>query len=223
MYRLDLGVVLQGVGAKLTAHTGGLEATEWSLVRDQVVAVDPDSTGLQSVGNTDGGVDILGVDGSSKTVGGVVTDLDGLSLVLEFLDSDDGTEDLLLGDLHVPSDISENGGLDEVSSVAVALTTDGNGGTLGLSVVDVLHDTIELELRDLGTLEGVALEGVTNLVLGGTLLEASDELVVDTLLDQQAGTGAAALAVVEEDTEVSPGDGVVDVSVVEDNVGGLAT
>lgn len=67
MHRLDLGVVLQGVGAQLTAKTGGLETTEGSLVRDQVVAVDPDGTGLQGVGDTDGGVDVLGVDGSGKT------------------------------------------------------------------------------------------------------------------------------------------------------------
>ena len=41
---LDLGVVLKGVGAKLTAQTGLLEATEGSLVGDHVVAVDPDGT-----------------------------------------------------------------------------------------------------------------------------------------------------------------------------------
>ncbi len=44
MHRLDLGVVLESVGAKLTAETGLLEATEGSLVGDHVVAVDPDST-----------------------------------------------------------------------------------------------------------------------------------------------------------------------------------
>lgn len=105
----------------------------------------------------------------------------------------------------------------------MALTAESDGGTLLLSVVDVLHNAVELELGNLGTLEGVTLEGVAELVLLGTLLEASDELVVDALLDQQARTGAAALAVVEEDTEVSPGDSVVDIGVLEDNVGGLAT
>lgn len=104
----------------------------------------------------------------------------------------------------------------------MALTTQSNGGTLFLAVVDVLHDAVELQLGDLGTLEGVIGEGVAQLVLGGTLLEALNELVVDALLDQQAGTGTAALAVVEEDTKVGPRDGVVNVGIVEDNVGGLA-
>lgn len=45
------------------------------------------------------------------------------------------------------------------------------------------HDSVELELRDLRTLESVGSEGVTNNVLLSTLLEALDELVVDTLLD----------------------------------------
>lgn len=158
-----------------------------------------------------------------RTVGSVVTDLDGVLDVLELLNGDDGAEDLLLDNLHVLGHISEDSGLDEVALIAVALATNGNGGTSLLAVVDVLHDAIELELGDLGTLEGVLLEGVAHLVLGATLLQASDELVVDTLLNQKTGTGAAALTVVVEDTEVGPGDGVVNVSVVEDDVGGLAT
>lgn len=72
-------------------------------------------------------------------------------------------------------------------------------------------------------LEGVLGEWVTDNVLGGTLLETLEELVVDTLLNIDAGTGAAALAVVVEDAEVDPGDGVVNVGIVEDNVGRLAS
>lgn len=41
---LDLGVVLQGVRAELTANTRLLVATKRSLVGDQVVIVDPDGT-----------------------------------------------------------------------------------------------------------------------------------------------------------------------------------
>lgn len=157
------------------------------------------------------------------TVLTAVTDLDCLLSVLELLDGDDGTEDLLLGDLHVGSDIGEQSGLDVVALVAVALTTERNGSTAILAVLDVLHNAVELELGDLRTLEGVGGEGVTELVLGGTLPEASDELVVDALLDQQPRAGTAALAVVEEDTKVGPRDGVVNVSILEDDVGGLAT
>ena len=163
------------------------------------------------------------MDTSSETVGGAVTDLDGLVNVLELLDGDDRTEDLLLGDLHVLSNIGEQGRLDVVALTAVTLTTESNGRTSLLAVLDVVHDALKLELGDLRALEGIGGEGVTEFVLGGTLLEASDELVVDVLLDQQARAGAAALAVVEEDTKVGPRDGVVNVGVIEDDVGRLAT
>lgn len=157
------------------------------------------------------------------TVFSVVSDLDGLVKVLELLDSDDGAEDLLLGNLHVGSNIGEESGLDVVTLVAVTIATQSDSSTLLLAVLDVVHDAVELELGDLRTLEGILSEGVTKLVLRGTLLEAGDELVVDAFLDQHARAGATALTVVEEDTEVGPRDGVFDVSIVENNVGRLAT
>lgn len=64
---LDLGVVLQGVRSQLAADTGLLETTKRSLVGNHVVVVDPDGTGLESVGHTDGSVDVLGVDTGSET------------------------------------------------------------------------------------------------------------------------------------------------------------
>jgi hypothetical protein len=67
VHGLDLGVVVQSVRPKLTAETGLLEATEGSLVGDHVVAVNPDGTGLESVGHADGGVDVLGVDSGGET------------------------------------------------------------------------------------------------------------------------------------------------------------
>lgn len=157
------------------------------------------------------------------TVFSVVSDLDGLVKVLELLDSDDGAEDLLLGNLHIGSNIGKESGLDVVTLVAVTIATQSDSGTLLLAVLDVVHDAVELELGDLRTLEGILSERVTELVLRGTLLEASDELVVDAFLDQHARAGATALTVIEEDTEVGPRDGVVDVSIVENNVGRLAT
>ena len=45
---------------------------------------------------------------------------------------------------------------------------------------------------------------------------------MDLLLDEQAAAGAAALALVEEQAEVGPLDGGVEVGVGEDDVGALA-
>lgn len=89
--------------------------------------------------------------------------------------------------------------------------------------IDLPHDAVKLKLGDLWTLEGVGREWVTNDVLLCSLLEALNELVVDAFLDVDARSGTAALAVVEENTKVDPGDGIVNVCIVEDNVRALAT
>ena len=188
-----------------------------------LTGVDPDGTSTEVVADTDGSVEIRGVDGSSKTVVGVVAELDNLLLGGELGDGADGAEDLLLHDLHVGGDVGEDGGLDEVALVAVALTTDLDGSTLLLTSLDVTHDAVILKLTDLGALEGLVVEGVADLVLRGALLEGLNELVIDTLLDVDTRTGAAGLAVVVVDTKVDPVNGLLKIGVVEDNVGGLAT
>lgn len=163
------------------------------------------------------------MNGSGETVVGTVGDLDGLILRREFLDGAHRSEDLLLDDAHVFLDTTEDSGLDVVSLRTMALTANFNLGTRGLAVLDVTHNAIELGLGDLGSLEGVGVEWVTDLVLLGTGLEPLEEVVVDILLDENTATGAAALAVVEVNTKVDPGDGVFDISIVEDDVGALAT
>lgn len=162
------------------------------------------------------------MEGGSETVRGVVSDANGILFARELLDSADWSEDLLLDDLHVIGTFTEDGWLDVVALVSVALTTNLDLGTGLLALLDVAHDTVELELRDLGALEGVWLEWVADLVLVGTLLEAGHELVVDALLDEDTGAGTAALAVVVVDAEVDPADGIVNVGVVEDDVGALS-
>lgn len=77
-------------------------------------------------------------------------------------------------------------------------------GTRLLSVINVSHDSVELKLRDLRTLEGIALEWVTDLESLDLCSELLHELVVDAFLDVDSGSSAAALSVVEEETEACP-------------------
>ena len=197
---------------------------QWVKWKEQLMTyVDPDGASLEAVGDLDGGVQVAGVDGSSQAVGGRVADLDCVLLCLELGDAADGAKDLLLHNLHVFLDVGEDCGLNEVALVALALAASLDGGTLVLAGLDVAHDAIELELRNLGPLEGVLGKGVADLVLESTLLEALDKLVVNALLNVDTATGTAALAVVEENTKVDPGNGIVNVGVVKDDVGALAT
>ena len=134
---LRLSVVSQSVLAQLAADTGLLVAAEGQLVVKGVVGVDPDGAGAERARDLDGGVEVLGVHGGGEAVGGVVAELDGLLLGLELSDRADRAEDLLLHDLHVLGDVGEDGGLDEVALVALALATGLDGGTGVLAGLDV--------------------------------------------------------------------------------------
>jgi hypothetical protein len=70
---------------------------------------------------------------------------------------------------------------------------------------------------------GVLVQRVTQAQRAQPTLEAFDHLVVDRFLDQQAGSSAADVALVEVDAVDDALDGLVDRGVVEDDVGGLAT
>jgi hypothetical protein len=115
---------------------------------------------------------------------------------LELLDDDDRSENLLLSDLHVGGNVGEDGRLDEVTLGSVTSSALENGRALVLARLDVRRDAVVLELGSSGTEEGVGAEGVEGLDLRGKLL---DELVVDALLNEDAGSGAAALATVERE------------------------
>lgn len=234
-------VIIKSRLAQFAANTRLLEASERHLVVEGVVGVNPDGTGLERVRDLDGGVQVRGVHSSGQTVGGGVANTDRLLLGLELGDGADRAEDLFLHDLHVIGDVGEDGGLDEEALVALAVAAGLDCGTCILALLDVavvrsvvahhkfasrqhsLHDAVELDLGHLWALEGVLGEWVANNVLRRPLLELLDELVVDALLHVDAGTGTAALAMVEEDTEVDPRDGVVNVGVLKDDVWRLAT
>ena len=102
-----------------------------------VVLVHPDSSGLQGVADSDGGVEAACVDCSGESVGRGIAKMDGVVFRLEFGNGADGTKDLLLHYLHVFGHARENGRLDEVALFAVALATDFDFGALFLAGVNV--------------------------------------------------------------------------------------
>lgn len=134
---LGLEVVVQGRLTQLTSDTGLLVTTEWQLPVKSVVGVDPHCSSTERVGNLDGGGKVGGVDSSGKAVCGGVGNLDDIGLVLEFGDCADGAEDLFLLNLHVLGDVGEDGGLDEVTLLALAVTTGLDGGTSLLALINV--------------------------------------------------------------------------------------
>ena len=88
---------------------------------------------------------------------------------------------------------------------------------------DSPHDAVKLQLRDLRALERRRLERITDPVLGCALLESLYKLVVDAALHKDARAGAAALAMVEKDAKIDPRNRIIDISIIKNDIGALAT
>lgn len=141
-----------------------------------VIGIDPDGSSLQAIRDIDGSGEIFGVEGSSKTVNSVVSDSNSIIGSLKFGDGSNRPENLFLHNLHVLLDARKEGGLDEVAFGSMTFSTGFNGSTLLLSVFNIRHDSVELQLGHLGPLESIWMEGVSNYVLLDPLLERCDEL-----------------------------------------------
>ena len=111
-----------------------------------VVLVHPDGASLQGVADSDGGVEAGRVDGGGETVGGGVAETDGVVFGLELGDGADGPEDLFLHNLHVFGDAGEDGRLDVVALLAVALAADFDFGALFLTGINVSAFTLVCRL-----------------------------------------------------------------------------
>lgn len=113
-----------------------------NTIQEPRLTVDPNGTGVNLVGGDQSLGDIPREDGTGETEFGVVGHLYDFLGRRELDQHDDGTKDFLLDDLHIRSGVGEDGRLDKESRVAESLTTEVTGGTLGLSGVDVAHDSL---------------------------------------------------------------------------------
>ena len=172
----------------------------WVMSREKTAAASPYLQARNENQQSANESNRKGDEGRSANVHGVVGLGENVVLVLELGYDNDGTEDLLLDNLHLGLDVGENRGFNEVTVTSsssaieqgkgemkneplgsVSLSSSVDGSSLGLTGLDVSHDSVVLELRVLRSLEGVGGEGVSDLEgsdLGGELLH---EFVVDSL------------------------------------------
>ena len=135
----------------------------------------------------------------------------------EGLGADDGAEDLFLDDLHLGRGFGEHRGLDKVAVVAGGVAAGEDLCALLDARLDVAGDAVELLVADQRAHLGGGVHAGTDLDLASDLADAFDDLVVDPLVDHEARSGAAALALVEEDGAGGSGDGFVEIGVGEDD------
>lgn len=134
---------------------------------------------------------VLGHDTSNKTVVGVVCDckslIHGAFSTLELKHRDNWSEDLLAHNPHVTSAVGENRGFHKETWSVDLVSTSDKAGTLSFTRLDVAQDLVLLGFGDDRPLVVVAITPVPK--SGGThsLGKSLEELVIDALLDDNAG------------------------------------
>ncbi len=138
-------ILVQRVLAELTSHTGLLVASERHIGVQRVDAVDPHRACLQLVRELDPARHVAGEHGRGEAVQRVVRLPQRILVVFELDDDGDGPEYLLLDDAHVWMGVGENGRLDPVALISVALAAEVHGRAFFLARLDILHDTLFFE------------------------------------------------------------------------------
>ncbi len=121
-------------------------------------------------------------------------------------------------DFHLILHIAKNSGLNVVPLLSAAVSAQKQGGALLLPALNVPHDAFELDIVDLGALIRVFIEGIAYDNFFRSFDRFFHEFVVNFLVDEESGAGAAALALVHEQRELALLDGLVDVGVVANYV-----
>src|SRR5580698_2266324 len=147
--------------------------------------------------------DVASPDSGGQSVLRAIRARDNFVDALKRNNAHDRPEDLFLGDLHSVLDIGEHGGLDKVAAVSDALTAADELCPFTPARFDVAHHLVELRLVHLRTLLRGGIERIADRAIPGAGAALFDKLIVNVLFHENARTGAAALAVIEEEAEVS--------------------
>jgi hypothetical protein len=130
--------------AQLTPNPGLLVATERRDWIDDVVAVDPNRSGLQPSRNFMCAADVIGPDRGSEPIGRIVALQHCVVLIFERNHGHDGTEDLLTRNLHGVLHVGENGGIDEEALAVVNVAARRQLGAFLFPDIQIAFDPIEL-------------------------------------------------------------------------------
>ena len=105
----------------------------------------------------------------------------------------------------------------------MTFTASFNDGTIILSILNIGHDTVILDLGDLRALESARSKWATNFIGDRTSPELFNELVVNARLDVNTRTSAARLPLVVKNTKIDLRDSVIYVSIIKNDVRGFTT
>src|SRR4051812_22992169 len=159
---LRLGEIVERGGAVLAAEAGVPLAAPGQAHVGIAIGVHPDRAGAGPLGEALQLADVAAPDAGSEAVGRAVGDAQGVGLVLELDDADDGAKNLLLRDPHLVLDIGEHGRADEIAALADTRSACDECRAFPLADVDIVEDRLHLLLGDDGTERGLAIEGIAD-------------------------------------------------------------
>ncbi len=218
--RLEIGG--HAFAATFTAEAALLVATKADRGIEIVGAVDPDHTGLELGRDIEGQIDVLAPDGGGEAIFGVVGQGHSFLGGTEAHGHQNRPEDFL-GDKGIcRRDIGDQRRLEEAALGWDSTVRLVDHRALGGAPLHQFANALDLDGGDHGADIDGLVERITNAQGRHALLELGDEALLDALLHEQAGTGAADLALIEPDGIDQAFDGAVDVGILEDDVGALA-
>lgn len=204
-------------GSAFAAHAGLFYAAEWCCGVGDDSGVEAHETEFKPVGESPHAVGVFGEDVGCQAVFGGVGDADGFGFVCEGDDGCDGAEDFFLGDAHVAVNAGEDGG-----GVEVAVAFDGGAagdcfGTFVYGVVDKRCDVVAGVAVDEWSAGDVVVEAVADVECCDTVGEFLGEFFGDAFVDDEPVGCGAGFADVAHFNAHGAFDGLVDVSVFEDD------
>src|SRR5262249_43508216 len=161
----------------------------------------------QAIGQAMGLADVTCPHSRGKAKSGLIAASNHFLRIFESQNTHDGAKDLLLSDLHGVLYVPEYGGFNEIALAVDAVAAGEKAGPFFFARCNKAHDAVTLFLRNLRPLRCFGIEGVTNFLTACPFDDFFHELIVNLVLDKKAAAGAAALALVEEETKVSAFDG----------------
>ena len=212
----------EAFAAALAAVAAFAIAAETATGVEKVCAVDPDYACFDLRSDVEGDVDALAPDAGGQAVSGVVGELNGFGGSAERHGGQDGAEDFLLGDDAGGMDVAEKSGWEIEAARGHGNVGLPAGGAFGDALIDKALDAVELDASDDGADVDGFVEGLADAECVHAIANFGDERLGDAFLHQEAGSGAADLALVEPDAVDEAFDGGVEVGVFENDEGRFA-
>src|SRR2546430_9688593 len=189
---LELRIIVQRLAPQVAPESRELVAAERRRGVVEVVRVHPHGPRLDRASHAVRFLDIPGPDPGREAVQRAVAELDALGFVLERQHRQNGTENLLVDDLHPWLGVVEHRGLD-VEPLAVHLRGFAAGHQPGAFLLpgrDIGEHRLLLALGDDRPQPGGLVERVAGRDLLGPLGELRHDLIMDRAFHQEPGAGA---------------------------------